>query len=564
MLLTKEVEVKVNSKHIQYYLNKGYQIPKIMNKKGKLVFDTSATIKVNTHDLPVNSHQKIKYQCDNCGNVIETTYQSYYKMKKDVCSECYRNNLVKKETKWCKENIINQIKISFKNRDSICSNDIYNLNRSLFNACIREFGSVENAIKESGKNFIKIRKTWENKNDIVNEIKRIYYLHNDLSDSFVSRNYSGLYNIARKHFITWKNAVEHCGFDYSKIIKCKPNGYYTEEKIKKFIIIQYKNNKNLNSNYIQKFYGSLYNAACNIFGSWKNAIESCGLDYKDVLKKIHCWDIDSMKSYIEKLGYSVIRPIITKNKKINSNIKFELKCQNNHVSIIKFSHFLQGVRCKKCREIEHNLRIEKIRKYMMEKINKFVNEAGFKVDTSNYINNKTPITFTCPNNHSFEMTWNDFRKGNRCKYCSDVHNSKGVQKIKTWLNHKNIGYKINHNLEGCVYKNKLYFDFVIRDNQLIIEYDGLQHFKAIDYWGGVEQLKINIERDIIKNQYCIKNNIPLIRIPDWEYNNIETILEHVLGYFKLIDKQDVDEQLVHKFFVNHPDWSHEKYISQAI
>jgi hypothetical protein len=35
-------------------------------------------------------------------------------------------------------------------------------------------------------------------------------------------------------------------------------------------------------------------------------------------------------------------------------------------------------------------------------------------------------------------------------------------------------------------------------------------------------------RDTIKTKYAEDNNIPLVRIPYWDYDNIETILEGTL------------------------------------
>ena len=43
-------------------------------------------------------------------------------------------------------------------------------------------------------------------------------------------------------------------------------------------------------------------------------------------------------------------------------------------------------------------------------------------------------------------------------------------------------------------------------------------------------------RDTIKNMYCDKNNLNLIRIPYWEINNIEEILNN-----KIINKSNNHE-----------------------
>ncbi len=54
-------------------------------------------------------------------------------------------------------------------------------------------------------------------------------------------------------------------------------------------------------------------------------------------------------------------------------------------------------------------------------------------------------------------------------------------------------------------------DIFVPHLNLVIEYDGEQHFKAIKAWGGEKGLKKNIERDKRKNEKCKKNNITLIR-----------------------------------------------------
>ena len=58
---------------------------------------------------------------------------------------------------------------------------------------------------------------------------------------------------------------------------------------------------------------------------------------------------------------------------------------------------------------------------------------------------------------------------------------------------------------------------------MCIEYDGEHHFEENEYFGegNLEYMK---ENDKIKNEYCILKNIHLIRIPFYDYENIETIL----------------------------------------
>ena len=68
------------------------------------------------------------------------------------------------------------------------------------------------------------------------------------------------------------------------------------------------------------------------------------------------------------------------------------------------------------------------------------------------------------------------------------------------------------------------FDFAILDDNgnviKLIEYDGEQHFKPIEKWGGEEKFLIQKERDERKNQYCKENNLNLLRIPYYDFDKI--------------------------------------------
>lgn len=59
---------------------------------------------------------------------------------------------------------------------------------------------------------------------------------------------------------------------------------------------------------------------------------------------------------------------------------------------------------------------------------------------------------------------------------------------------------------------------------ICIEYDGEQHFNINEYFGGEKEFNNIKQNDEIKNKYCIENNINLIRIPYYDFNNIDNIL----------------------------------------
>jgi very-short-patch-repair endonuclease len=61
------------------------------------------------------------------------------------------------------------------------------------------------------------------------------------------------------------------------------------------------------------------------------------------------------------------------------------------------------------------------------------------------------------------------------------------------------------------YCRPLRFDFFIPEMNTIIEYDGEQHFRSSTKYGG-EKFETTQKNDKIKNQYCLKKGINLIRI----------------------------------------------------
>lgn len=104
----------------------------------------------------------------------------------------------------------------------------------------------------------------------------------------------------------------------------------------------------------------------------------------------------------------------------------------------------------------------------------------------------------------------------------------GPRAIRNWLETNNISFEKEYKFSDCVFKHELPFDFAVFKNdelKMLIEYDGEQHFKFIPAWHGDEEgFKLQQTRDNIKTAYCNKHNIPLLRIPYTEYQNIDSIL----------------------------------------
>lgn len=86
------------------------------------------------------------------------------------------------------------------------------------------------------------------------------------------------------------------------------------------------------------------------------------------------------------------------------------------------------------------------------------------------------------------------------------------EQISALLTENNIIFEKQKSFPDLRYKHPLRFDFYLPDNNTIIEYNGEQHYKPIDYYGGKDQFKIYQIRDKLKREYCINNSIGYIVI----------------------------------------------------
>jgi len=213
------------------------------------------------------------------------------------------------------------------------------------------------------------------------------------------------------------------------------------------------------------------------------------------------------------------------------NVKTKIKMKHNicnHVYEVVPSSFLRGRRCPNCFGTP-----KKTTNNFKEEIYRLVGNEYILLDE--YKTNNTKVTLKhikC--NYVYNVTPRSFKQGARCPNCNQ---SRGEQKISFILKSYNINFETQYKFKDCKHKKSLPFDFAIFKNNkvvLLIEFDGIQHYKPIDRFGGKEALKCVKLRDNIKTQYCIKKNIHLLRIPYWEVDNVNKIILKKLSKMKLI------------------------------
>lgn len=154
-----------------------------------------------------------------------------------------------------------------------------------------------------------------------------------------------------------------------------------------------------------------------------------------------------------------------------------------------------------------------VRLTLDEVIISFREEHGIKYGYSKFIytNGHTLGIIICPFHGEFKQSAHNHKSGQGCPYCNESHGARDTSK---WLANSGFRFEREHSyadLVGMSGYRVLLFDFYLPDYNILIEYDGIQHFEKL---GHIPQWKYDrtIEHDKRKSEYCDKHNIRLIRI----------------------------------------------------
>lgn len=207
---------------------------------------------------------------------------------------------------------------------------------------------------------------------------------------------------------------------------------------------------------------------------------------------------------------------------VNSKSKVKLKHLRCGRTIVKpFSAFYDGITCS-CEKTNRDIvdfksngdRIQ-CKADFQRYIDKYV--TGEYVIIGKYVKSTKPILLKhveCGN--LTEISPHNFKNGVRCDKCKSY---KGELKIRDLLLKKGVFFEEQVRFSDCRLKKPLVFDFFLPIHNILIEFDGEQHIRPIERWGGEKAFQLQRKRDEIKNNYCKNNGITLVRIG--YYENIE-------------------------------------------
>lgn len=213
----------------------------------------------------------------------------------------------------------------------------------------------------------------------------------------------------------------------------------------------------------------------------------------------------SKRIWSDKYDYSLV-------DYINSKTVVKIICKRHGVFEQTPNTHLAGSGCPKCQKINKDEFLEKIPVKFRE---------IYDYSDVDIISKIQKIELFCKKHGKFQtVVWNHIN-GNHCKKCTS---SSGEELIIDFLNKIGLEYEFQYVFKGCFNERHLRFDFFLRDQNICIEYDGEQHFKPIKIFGGEVAFEKQKRLDLIKDEFCKKNKIKLIRIPFNEKQNISKIL----------------------------------------
>lgn len=129
--------------------------------------------------------------------------------------------------------------------------------------------------------------------------------------------------------------------------------------------------------------------------------------------------------------------------------------------------------------------------------------------SDDFVNSITKTKILCKKHGLFYQRPDSHVIGAGCPICKE---SRGERVIANFLDKFNIKYERSKKFDDCKLISKLPFDFYLSDYNICVEFDGIQHFEPRDRFGGIEEFNKVALRDAKKTQYCLDNNIRLIRI----------------------------------------------------
>lgn len=213
--------------------------------------------------------------------------------------------------------------------------------------------------------------------------------------------------------------------------------------------------------------------------------------------------INAQKKHGSKYDYSKVIYVGNKDKII-------IICSKHGEFLQRPNDHLTGYGCKKCQYEKTSKENKFTNKEFIEKANK-IHSNSYDYSLVKYNGYENKIIIICKKHGEFQQTPHSHLSGNGCRLCRE---SLGEKKAAKFLLDNNINFEREITFKNLIGDSKpLFYDFYLPDHKILIEYDGIQHSKAVSFFGGEDSLLKRKKYDLIKIKYAVNNGFKLIKIP---------------------------------------------------
>ena len=241
--------------------------------------------------------------------------------------------------------------------------------------------------------------------------------------------------------------------------------------------------------------------------------KKCQYEYlKDFLSNKKSFIQKAKEVHGDKYDYSKVNYI-------NNKTDVEIICPKHGSFFQSPNSHLNGCGCFMCNggaKFNKEIFIQRAKEIYKDK---------YDYSSINYKDSYTKVKIICPKHGPFWQTPNNHLSGHGCRYCNLF---KGEEKIAQILGDLNINFERTKMFDDLKDKKKLSYDFYIPSKNILIEYNGEQHYKFVPYF---HKRKENFQKqkyhDLLKEEYAKNNGFKLLTI---SYKNFNIIEEEVVNF----------------------------------
>lgn len=208
----------------------------------------------------------------------------------------------------------------------------------------------------------------------------------------------------------------------------------------------------------------------------------------------------------------------------SSKFKVEIICHIHGLFLQNANSHLNGRGCPKCSTQRFSYMTNEEREIEFRK----VHGSKYEYNWNTYANNHTPMEIICKKHGSFMQTPTKHLVGEQCPKCN---RSKLEDEIEHFLVINGIKFIPQYKSSWLALQS---IDFYIPKYRAAIECQGLQHFKPIEYYGGIDGYNTRKKLDEVKLRRCNEHGIRVlyysnlgIEYPYEVFESKERLLEEI-------------------------------------